>query len=197
MKGTVPRLAPLLALLLASMMLAGAARAEDPPPEEPPVEWWNGDEEVEEGFEGTEGVAEDDWEAWEPGKPPPQACMLRSLVIKVVLPPKRNLLRMSVRYATFTPIDTTLTYRLAGGRGGVRPAAKQRHLDGQGTIRINQPLSVGDALRARAATDVFVQLSIPAAPGGCKPFFTRHLTIKSWRGPLIWRQVDTAFGGPT
>lgn len=207
----MPKLASLIFLLLASLVLAGAARgAVSNQPEvargalaaapglalvevgdEELGEDWEEDEE--EGHEAEE--AADQWEAWEEGGEPPSFCQLRSADARATLSPNRELLRVTVRYTTFVPVQAMVDSTFHGAKGPLRLPAVRRQLGARGVLHISQRLNQGSAKRARVASEIGIRFRVQSAPAQCAPVLRRQLDIRSAvRGQLVWRQSDSAFG---
>lgn len=197
----------LLLLLVACLGVTAVAQASPARPAGltdlllPPETLLAGDEEeeveVEEiEWEDEEEGEEDEWEEWEEGEEPPAECLLRSASARAIVPTDEDQVRLTIRYTAFEETEGTVDYKLRGSKGTLRlPKARQR-LSRHGVLRLTEPLTDGEAERARAANDFTVTLRLPKAPSDCKPLLTRHLTIKrAVNDRLVFRQSDSIFGG--
>jgi hypothetical protein len=196
----------LLLLLIASLGLSAAAQASSARPVgltdlllPPETRLADDEEEVEveevEWEDEEEGEEEDEWEEWEEGEEPPAECLLRTASARAVVPTDENQVRLTIRYTTFETTEGAVDYSLRGSKGALRLPKVRQRLSRHGVLRLTEPLTEGEAERARAASDFTVRLRLPGAPSECKPVLTRHLTIKrAVNDRIVFRQSDSIFG---
>ena len=156
-----------------------------------------GDEEEAEA-EAEGGVYEEEPECGEKsrtGPVPPEECLLRTARARVLTFDAKSRVRLVVRYTSFSPADVTVDYGLTGGRGPLKLGAARQRLAGEGVFRVTEKLSRGEMEKVRAARRFTVEIDTPAAPGYCRRFATRELTVRrTVRSQVVWLQSDSAFG---
>jgi hypothetical protein len=129
------------------------------------------------------------------GRLPPRECGLRSARASALVLGVRGQVRLVVHYTSFAPANAVVGYRLAGPRGGLRVRAHRRYLSRRGVLRLSDRLDAAAARKALAARRFTVTLRVPAAPGYCRRYEVRHLTIRhEARNQVSWAQSESAFG---
>jgi hypothetical protein len=145
--------------------------------------------ELEEEDEGRscEGEARD-------GRLPPRECVLRSARGRLSL--SGNVAQLKVRYTAYAPSQAWIAYRV--GRGGAKLDEARRRLSRRGAIVLTERLSPKQGARLRAARRFTLELSVPEAPGYCRPYETRALAHRrATRARAVWAQSGSIFGdGP-
>lgn len=129
----------------------------------------------EEGEEKAKGI----------GVAPPE-CLLRSANARVVAYTSRNSVRLTVGYTTYDPANAKVEIR----RGSVRIGSARRHLGRSGVIRLTKKFGDPEMAKVRSADHFTVQLHIAGAPGNCRRFETKHLTVeRTSRSQIVWSQT--------
>jgi hypothetical protein len=158
-----------------------------------------GEEEQCETFEDEDGFLEEDEEdcaaeADESGLPP-EECLLRTARARLFTYSAQNRVRLVIRYTAFSPADVVVDYRLLGGKRTLRLGGAHERFARKGLLRFNERFSDAEMEKVRAARRFTVSMAMPDAPGYCRRYDTRHLTIKrSVHGQIVWSQSDSIFG---
>ncbi|MEX2108553.1 MAG: hypothetical protein WD827_06675 [Solirubrobacterales bacterium] len=119
---------------------------------------------------------------------PPSECRLRTASARVFTQ-ARDRVSLVIGYTSFSPANVTIDYRLKGGKGSLKLGRTTRHFSKQGVVRITDKLSDSQMKKVKAARDFEVQIRIPAAPGYCRSYLTRHLDAKrKAHGQVVWFQ---------
>jgi hypothetical protein len=137
------------------------------------VEWEGecveGDEEELEGE-----VEECEAEAEDTSFSPAEDCYLRTARAHVVAYPSRNLMRLTLGYATFEPARATVEYRAANGH---RLGTATRNLGRSGVVRLSKHLGSKEMERLQNAHRFMVTVHIAEAPSDCQQFETEQLQV--------------------
>jgi hypothetical protein len=152
-----------------------------------------------ETFEDEDGFLEEDEEDCEAeadeSRLPPEECLLRTARARLFTYSAQNRVRLVIRYTAFSPADVVVDYRLLGGKGALRLGAAHERFAKKGLLRFNERLSDAETEKVRAARRFTVSMAMPDAPGYCRRYDTRHLTIKrSVHSQIVWFQSDSIFG---
>ena len=100
-----------------------------------------------------------------------------------------------IRYTAFAPADVYVDYRLGGARGPLKLGTAHLRFARSGLLRVNEHLGDGEMEKVRAARRFTVVTNVPEAPGFCRRFDTRHLTIRrTIHNQAVWFQSDSIFG---
>lgn len=151
-------------------------------------------EEVGEEFEDEEGNIEV-CETQRRGALAPAECLLRTARARVFTDAERESIRLVVHYTSFSPAEGLVEYRLNGSKGALGLGESREHLETHGALRLSEKLGRLQMAKVRAAKRFTVDLEIPAAPGFCRRYDTRQLTVKrSVRGQSVWFQSGSVFG---
>lgn len=147
-----------------------------------------------EEFEDEEGNVEE-CEPAEAGPAPPPECLLRTARARLFASATHERVRLAIRYTTYAPADADVGYRLSGGRGSLKLGEAREHFARRGLFHLTAKLSKAEMARVRAARRFTVEIDIPAAPGFCRRYETRHLTTRrSAHGQVVWLQSGSVFG---
>lgn len=187
------RLATAAWSLLAIMLLAAllfvrqAEAAAVPTPFQGPAAASDAGEEFEEleDEEGEEEEFEDEEEEEELGAGAlllPPECLLHTAEAHVDASTAHDVVRLTIRYTSYTPTNVSIDYWLKGGKGSLQLGETKRHFGRQGVFREETRLSERAMEKVLAARAFIVQLSIPAAPSYCQKQATQRLTAKRAAG---------------
>jgi hypothetical protein len=129
------------------------------------------------------------------GSSPPAECLLRTARARVLTYPSRARAQLVIRYTSFAPAEVFVDYRLSGRKGSLNLGGTRAHFSTRGVLRLNKRLSKAEESKVRAARRFVVDFDLPAAPGFCRRYGTRHLTVRHvLHGHLVWLQSDSIFG---
>jgi hypothetical protein len=150
-------------------------------------------------FEDEEGSEEEDEECLRgragPGGAPPEQCLLRTARARLLVYSSQSRVRLVIRYTAFAPADVYVDYRLGGAMGPLKLGAAHLHFAKSGLLRLNDHLGGGEMDKVRAAKRFTVVTNVPAAPGFCHHYDTRHLTVRrTIHSQVVWFQSDSVFG---
>jgi len=119
----------------------------------------------------------------------PEECLLKSAHARVVGSGSRNSVRLTVGYTTYEPTAVTVDYRAKEGRGSLHLGTAHHQLGRSGVIRLTEELTDAEMAKVRAADRIVVRLHVAKAPGSCRHFETRQLTVKRTPGrQTVWSQ---------
>jgi hypothetical protein len=112
----------------------------------------------------------------------PPDCLLHTAEAGVAASAAHGVVRLTIRYTSYTPTDVTVSYWLKGGKGSLQLGETRRHFAQQGVFREEE--HVGDRAMAKvlAARAFIVQIGIPAAPSSCARYSTQRLTARHMAG---------------
>jgi hypothetical protein len=152
-------------------------------------------EEENEGEESEDEESEEEENEGEEGDSAPAECLLQTARAQAFAYPTQNRLRLSIHYTAIEPAETTIAYRLNGGKGSMKFTEPGQHLGRAGSIRLSESLSDSQVAKVSAADSFTVELQIAATPRSCRRFDTRHLNIEHGGGHrLTWMQSESNFG---
>ncbi len=144
------------------------------------------DEDEAEDEEGEEEESEDEEEDEEPGTVgplllPPE-CLLHTAAAQVAASSTHGVVRLTIRYTSYTPTSVSVNYWLKGAKGSLQLGETKRHFGRQGVFREEAHLSDHAMSKVLAARTFVVQLDIAAAPSYCAKYSTQRLTAKHVAG---------------
>ncbi|MBS1679396.1 MAG: hypothetical protein JST08_18630 [Actinobacteria bacterium] len=148
------------------------------------LEFEEEDEEDEEDEEGLEEVAdecdeEDGTAKVAPEGGPfvtaPSACQIRQAESTITTLPGSGLVRLSVRYRTWSPTAVTVGLKLKDHRGSVAIERATRHMGAEGVLHVTTKLGAAAMGRALAASAFDVSLRAPGTPAFCAGALEQHL----------------------
>jgi hypothetical protein len=117
------------------------------------------------------------------------SCLLREAEATVVVVPSKDVVRMSLRYATFHPAVVSVRFSLRGRRGRLAMGGESRRFGRRGVLREAEKLTETEMARAKAATEFDVQIHAVNTPRYCRERFERRLTSRrAAHGGLSWTE---------
>jgi hypothetical protein len=96
--------------------------------------------------------------------PPPEACLLRTMDARVLVPASQSRVRLVVRYAISRPADVVLSSRLGGTGGPLSLGTSTQRFAGSGVLRLTERLSRAAMEKVRAARRFTVTIEVQ----GCR-----------------------------
>jgi sugar lactone lactonase YvrE len=124
----------------------------------------------------------------------PRACVLRVARARVFAYTKKRKVRLVIRYTSYHPADVTVSYSLTGTKGKLALGKASAHFDVAGVFRLPETLDGAEAGKVAAAQLMTVHFAIAGAPGSCRRYYTKRLTIpQRISGQTVWFQSDSTF----
>jgi alpha-tubulin suppressor-like RCC1 family protein len=124
----------------------------------------------------------------------PKACVLKVARARVFAFTHQSKARLVIRYKAYEPARVTVSYALAGTKGGLGLGSASALFKTAGVFRATEKLGGPDLARLRATTSMTVKFAIPEAPSSCTRYDTKRLTIpKKVFGQTVWFQSDSVF----
>jgi hypothetical protein len=97
----------------------------------------------------------------------PAACQVRQAESTITTVPGSDLVRLNVRYQTYSPTKVTVGLKLKDHKGSVAIEHATRRLGGKGVLSLTTKLGTAVMDRAAAASEFDVSLRAPETPGYC------------------------------
>jgi hypothetical protein len=117
----------------------------------------------------------------------PEPCLLHTAEAQVTASTTHDVVRLSIRYTSYTPTNVIVDYWLKGGKGSLQMKEAKRHVGPRGVLRTSEHLSDRAMSKVRAARTFVVQIAIPAAPANCAQYSSQRLTVKhAGSGQVTW-----------
>lgn len=119
----------------------------------------------------------------------PAACQVRQAESTITTLPASDLVRLTVRYQTYSPTPVTVGLKLKDHKGAVAIEHTTKHMGGKGVLHLTTKLGSAVMDRAAAASEFDVSLRAPETPGYCADALEqRLLSVKhtSARAPRVY-----------
>jgi hypothetical protein len=121
----------------------------------------------------------------------PAECILSRAEATVSAAANRDQVRLQIRYTTTSPTPVAVAYGLHGSKGALYLGGDHRRFGRHGVLRLTRDLTDEQMAKVMAAKDFTVRLRVAAAPGYCKAFFDRQLSVRrSTPSGISWEQSE-------
>lgn len=179
----------LLAISLLAVLLFVRQAEAVPAPAQGPIVSSFEDDEFEAGEEWESEEDEEEFEDEEDGGLDaagplllPPECLLHTAEAHVEASAAHGLVRLTIRYTSYTPTNVAVDYWLKGSKGSLQLGETKRRFGRQGVFREDAYISDRAMAKVLAARAFVVQLGISGAPSFCDRYSTQRLTAKHASG---------------
>jgi hypothetical protein len=125
----------------------------------------------------------------------PKACILKVARARVFAFTHQDKARLVIHYKAYRPAQVTVSYSLAGAKGGLSLGTASTRFKTAGVYRLAEKLNKPATAKLTATSSMKVRFAVPQAPARCTRYYTKQLTIpKKIFGQTTWFQSDSIFG---
>jgi hypothetical protein len=178
------------ALTVPDPALAGSVAVLAPAPDEE----FEDEAEASEGeeFEAEECAGDEEEECEDDGgAEAPEECRLSSAEAMVSAAANHDMVRLQIRYTTFSPTTVAIDYGLHGGKGSLYLGGDKKPFAKQGVLHLTRSLTEAQMEKVMAAKDFSVRLHVAGVPHYCQSLFDRQLDVRrATPTGLTWQQSE-------